>query len=111
MQVTDEMYANMAKGMRFAAYQTFFSILIAGPIFSVILAGILYGVFAVLMGGPGDVQAAVRRLRAFDCRFRRRTALHRAAELLPRLDVERDQSGGRAADDRRPVASSADCSA
>ena len=27
MQVSDEMYADMAKGMRFAAYQTFFSIL------------------------------------------------------------------------------------
>jgi Yip1 domain len=51
MQVTDEMYANMAKAMRFAAYQTFFSVLVAGPIISVIIAGILYAVFAVLMGG------------------------------------------------------------
>jgi hypothetical protein len=58
--VSDEMYANMAKGMRFAAYQTFFSILIFGPIISVILAGILYGVFAVLMGG----QATFKQLFA-----------------------------------------------
>jgi hypothetical protein len=48
MQVNDEMYANMAKGMRFAAYQTFFSVLIVGPIISLIVAGILYGVFAVM---------------------------------------------------------------
>jgi Yip1 domain len=50
VQVSDEMYANMEKGMRFAAYQTFFSVLVAGPIISVIIAGILFGVFAV-MGG------------------------------------------------------------
>jgi hypothetical protein len=50
MQVSDEMYANMAKGMRFAAYQTFFSVLVAGPIITVIIAGILFGVFAVTGG-------------------------------------------------------------
>jgi hypothetical protein len=60
MQVSDEMYANMAKGMRFATYQTFFSVLLAGPIFTFILAGILYGVFAVLMGG----QATFKQLLA-----------------------------------------------
>jgi hypothetical protein len=60
MQVNDEMYANMAKGMRFAVYQTFISILVAGPIISLILAGILYGVFAVLMGG----QATFKQLFA-----------------------------------------------
>jgi hypothetical protein len=60
MQVSDEMYANMAKGTRFAAYSTFFSVLIAGPIISVIIAGILYGVFAVLMGG----QATFKQLFA-----------------------------------------------
>jgi len=60
MQVSDEMYANMAKGMRFAAYQTFFSVLIAGPIITVIIAGMLYGVFAVLMGG----QATFKQLFA-----------------------------------------------
>ncbi len=50
MQVNDEMYANMAKGMRFAVYQTFFSVLVAGPIITVIIAGILFGVFAVTGG-------------------------------------------------------------
>jgi hypothetical protein len=60
MQVTDEMYANMAKGMRFATYQAFFSVLFAGPIISVILAGILYGVFAVMGGG----QATFKQLFA-----------------------------------------------
>jgi Yip1 domain len=60
MQVSDEMYANMAKGMRFAAYQTFVSVLLAGPIISAIIAGILYGVFAVLMGG----QATFKQLFA-----------------------------------------------
>jgi hypothetical protein len=59
-QVSDEMYANMARGMRFAAYQTFFSVLIAGPIVSVIIAGLLYAVFAVLMGG----QATFKQLFA-----------------------------------------------
>jgi hypothetical protein len=60
MQVSDEMYANMAKGMRFAAYQTFASVLLAGPIISAIIAGILYAVFAVLMGG----QATFKQLFA-----------------------------------------------
>jgi hypothetical protein len=59
MQVNDEMYANMAKGMRFATYQTFFSILIASPIFTAIISGILFGVFAV-MGG----QATFKQLLA-----------------------------------------------
>lgn len=60
LQVTDEMYANMAKGMRFAVYQTFFSVLFVGPIITVIIAGILFGVFAVLMGG----QATFKQLFA-----------------------------------------------
>jgi hypothetical protein len=60
VQVNDQMYANMAKSMRFAVYQTFFSILCVGPIISVIVAGILYGVFAVLMGG----QATFKQLFA-----------------------------------------------
>lgn len=60
IQVNDEMYANMEKGIRFAAYQTFASIFIAIPIMSVIIAGILYGVFAVLMGG----QATFKQLFA-----------------------------------------------
>jgi hypothetical protein len=54
------MYANMAKGMRFATYQTFVSVLVFGPVISVVIAGILWGVFAVLMGG----QATFKQLFA-----------------------------------------------
>ena len=60
MQVNDEMYANMAKGMRFATYQTFVSVLIFGPVISVVIAGILWGVFTILMGG----QATFKQLFA-----------------------------------------------
>ena len=60
MQVNDEMYANMAKNMRFATYQTFFSVLIFGPVVSVVIAGILWVVFTVLMGG----QATFKQLFA-----------------------------------------------
>ena len=60
VQVNDDMYAAMSSRMRFAAYQTFFSVLIAGPIFSVVIAGLLFGVFAVLMGG----QATFKQLFA-----------------------------------------------
>jgi len=74
MQVNDEMYANMAKGMRFAAYQTFFTILVVGPIISVILAGILYGVFAV-MGG----QATFKQLFAV---YVHSTAITAVAQLF-----------------------------
>ena len=48
--VDDQMYAAMQKGMRFAAVQTFFTILVAGPVMSVIIAGILFGVFTVIGG-------------------------------------------------------------
>jgi hypothetical protein len=60
VQVNDDMYAAMASRMRFAVYQTFFSVLIAGPIFTVVIAGILFGVFAVLLGG----QATFKQLFA-----------------------------------------------
>jgi hypothetical protein len=60
MQVSDEMYANMAKGMRFATYQTFVSVLIFGPVISVVIASILWGVFTILMGG----QATFKQLFA-----------------------------------------------
>ena len=60
MQVSDDMYAQMAGRMRFAIYQTFFSVLIFGPLVSVVIAGVLYGVFAVLMGG----QATFKQLFA-----------------------------------------------
>jgi len=49
-QVTDEMYAGMRQSMRFAAVQTFLTVLIAGPIMSIIIAGILFGVFTVFGG-------------------------------------------------------------
>jgi hypothetical protein len=75
MQVTDEMYANMAKGMRFATYQTFFSVLAVGPIFSVVFAGILFGIFAVLMGG----QATFKQLFAV---YVHSTAITAVAQLF-----------------------------
>jgi hypothetical protein len=75
MQVNDEMYANMQRSMRFAVYQTFFSVLIVGPIISVIIAGILYGVFAVLMGG----QATFKQLFAV---YVHSTAISAAGQLF-----------------------------
>jgi hypothetical protein len=59
-QVDDRMYAAMQQSMRFAALQTFVSILVAGPVMSVIFAGILFGIFTVLTGG----QATFKQLFA-----------------------------------------------
>src|SRR5262245_50902755 len=50
MQVSDELYAQMQKGMGRAPYTTFVSVLIIAPIFTTILGGILFGVFT-MMGG------------------------------------------------------------
>ena len=75
VQVNDEMYANMQKSMGFAVYQTFFSILFFGPLISVIIAGILYGVFAVLMGG----QATFKQLFAV---YVHSTAISAAGQLF-----------------------------
>jgi hypothetical protein len=75
VQVNDEMYANMQKSMGFAVYQTFFSILFFAPIISVIIAGILYGVFAVLMGG----QATFKQLFAV---YVHSTAISAAGQLF-----------------------------
>jgi hypothetical protein len=50
-QVDERAYAAMQRSMRFAPYQTFFAVLIAGPVMSVVIAGILFGVFTVLAGG------------------------------------------------------------
>jgi len=50
MQVSDEMYSQMQKGMSRAPYTTFLSILIIAPIMTTILGGILFGVFT-MMGG------------------------------------------------------------
>jgi Yip1 domain len=59
IQVNDQMYADMQRRMAFAPYTTSGSILVLGPIFSVILAGILFGVFT-MMGG----QASFKQLFA-----------------------------------------------
>jgi hypothetical protein len=75
MQVSDEMYANMAKGMQFATYQTFFSVLLVGPIFSIVIAGILYGIFTILMGG----QATFKQLFAV---YVHSTAITAVAQLF-----------------------------
>jgi hypothetical protein len=50
MQIGDQQYAAMQQGMGRAAISSFIFTLIGGPIWSVIVAGILFGVFAV-MGG------------------------------------------------------------
>jgi hypothetical protein len=59
VQVNDQMYADMSRRIAYAPYTTFASILIIGPIFTVIVAGILFGVFT-LMGG----QASFKQLFA-----------------------------------------------
>jgi Yip1 domain len=59
MQVNDQMYSDMQRRMAFAPYTTSGSILVLGPIFSVIFAGILFGVFT-MMGG----QASFKQLYA-----------------------------------------------
>lgn len=75
VQVTDEMYARMAEGTRNAAITTFISILVAGPVMSVIIAGILFGVFTVLMGG----QASFKQLFAV---YVHSTAITAVAQLF-----------------------------
>ena len=60
VQVSDEMYAQMERGTSRAALTTFISILVIGPIMSLVLAGILFGVFTALMGG----QASFKQLFA-----------------------------------------------
>jgi hypothetical protein len=59
VQVNDQMYADMSRRIDYAPYTTFVSILIIGPIFTVIVAGILFGVFT-MMGG----QASFKQLFA-----------------------------------------------
>jgi hypothetical protein len=51
MQVSDQVYEQMRGRMWFAPYQTAIAILIISPIFSVAIAGILYLIFNVVMGG------------------------------------------------------------
>jgi hypothetical protein len=49
-EVNDQMYAAMRQSMRFAAVQTFLTILVAGPLMSIVISGILFAVFAVVGG-------------------------------------------------------------
>jgi hypothetical protein len=51
VQVSDDMYAQMSRRMWIAPYQTFASILIVSPIITVIIAGILFGLFTAIVGG------------------------------------------------------------
>ena len=51
VQVSDQMYEQMRGRMWFAPYQTAIGILIFSPIITVVVAGILYLIFNVLMGG------------------------------------------------------------
>lgn len=51
MTVSDQMYEQMRGRMWFAPYQTAITILIASPIMTLILSGILFVVFNVALGG------------------------------------------------------------
>jgi Yip1 domain len=59
MQVNDEMYAQMRQRMAYSIYTTPISILVIAPIMTVIIAGILFGIFT-MMGG----QASFKQLFA-----------------------------------------------
>jgi Yip1 domain len=54
MQVGDEQYENMRKGMRIAPYTTAISIAVVSPIVVAILAGILFAIFNAAMGGEAS---------------------------------------------------------
>jgi Yip1 domain len=51
MTVSDQMYEQMRGRMWFAPYQTAIAVLIISPIFTLLIAGILFVVFNVAMGG------------------------------------------------------------
>jgi len=51
MQVSDQMYEQLRGRMWMAPYQTAIGILVFSPVFTVAIAGILFLVFNVLMGG------------------------------------------------------------
>jgi hypothetical protein len=53
VQVSDQMYEQMQRGKGRAPYTTFATVLIAAPIVSVIISGILFGVFT-MMGGQAS---------------------------------------------------------
>jgi hypothetical protein len=54
MQVSDEQYENMRKGMRIAPYTTAITVAIATPIVIAIVAGILFAIFNAAMGGEAS---------------------------------------------------------
>ena len=51
MEINDEAYARMEKGMAIAPYTSFAGVVIVSPIFALIIAGILFVVFNAVMGG------------------------------------------------------------
>jgi Yip1 domain len=54
MTVNDQQYENMRRGLRFAPYTTAGFIVVFSPIFTVIIAGILFGIFSAAMGGEAS---------------------------------------------------------
>ena len=54
MQVNDQMYDQMRQRMRFAPYTTAGFIIVLGPIFAVILTGILFAIFNAALGGEAS---------------------------------------------------------
>ena len=60
MTVSDEAYEGMRRGMRFAPYTTAGSLLVFSPLFTVVIAGILFAVFNAVLGG----EASFRQLFA-----------------------------------------------
>lgn len=53
-EVNDEMYAQMEKGSQMMPYTTAGSVLFITPIFSVIIAGILFAIFNAALGGEAS---------------------------------------------------------
>jgi len=53
-EVNDEMYAQMEKSSQMAPYTTGLSVLVVSPIFTVIIAGILFAIFNAAMGGEAS---------------------------------------------------------
>jgi hypothetical protein len=63
MTVSDQMYEQMRGRMWFAPYQTAIAVLIVSPIMSVVMAGVLFLIFNVAMGG----NATFKQLFAVFC--------------------------------------------
>jgi hypothetical protein len=54
MQVSDAQYAEMEKGLERGAYFALASILVVGPLITVILAGVFFAVFNAALGGTAS---------------------------------------------------------